>query len=58
MTATENSNTKQERTTLRFPYYPHHPTNVMILKNGQRGTKHPRPIPIRGELPSLAGNQF
>ncbi|XP_056586172.1 uncharacterized protein si:dkeyp-69c1.9 [Triplophysa dalaica] len=55
MTAPENSNSKQERPTLRFPYNPHRPTNVIILKNGQRGTKHPRPVPIRGELPSLAG---
>ncbi|KAA0720074.1 hypothetical protein E1301_Tti008299 [Triplophysa tibetana] len=57
MTAPENSNSKQERPTLRFPYNPHRPTNVMILKNGQRGTKHPRTVPIRGELPSLAGDQ-
>lgn len=58
MTAPENSNGKQQRPTQSFPFSHHRQTNVTILKNGQRGTKYPRAFPTRGELPSLAGNQF
>lgn len=56
MTAPQNSNSEQQRPTLRFPFSQHRQTNVMLLKNSQRATKHTRAFPMRGELPSLAGN--
>nr|XP_055036851.1 uncharacterized protein si:dkeyp-69c1.9 [Misgurnus anguillicaudatus] len=54
MTTHYNSNSIR-RPNLRLPFSQHRQTNVMLLKNNQRATKHPQAFPMLGELPSLAG---
>ncbi|XP_016365670.1 uncharacterized protein LOC107706468 [Sinocyclocheilus rhinocerous] len=55
MATHEKTISKQQRPSLRIPFG--HPcrTDILLLKNGQMASKHPRAFPMLGELPSLAG---
>ncbi|KAL1252978.1 hypothetical protein QQF64_017671 [Cirrhinus molitorella] len=55
MTTHEKTFSKQQRPSLRIPFGQRHRSDILLLKNGQMESKHPRAFPMLGELPSLAG---
>ncbi|KAI2651368.1 Manganese transport system ATP-binding protein MntB [Labeo rohita] len=55
MTTHEKTISKQQRPSVRIPFGHRRRTDILLLKNGQMASKHPRAFPMLGELPSLAG---